>query len=267
MIQLICIDIDGTLLNSQKELPEDNKKAIRYALQKGVTVTFATGRSRQGVEYLFENIPCNENTICLNSGMILHQGEIIYEKQMNESTVQKVIDLMEKYKSQLFLTSADGNITVGSLSDQLKEQMQQGSLKGNYQFCEDYGQLRKIVQQTKVLKMAVQDFEAERFEQLYDELKKIKEISVLRSDKFFVDIIPSDSGKEKGIEILAQHLKITPDEILCIGDNENDIAMIKNAGIGVAMGNASEQVKAMADYVTADNDHAGVAEAIYHYIR
>ncbi len=266
MIRLICIDIDGTLLNSYKELPEDNRKAIHYAIQKGAMIVFATGRSRQGVEYLFKSISCDENAICLNSGLILYQGETIYQKQMSEQVVKKVINLMEKYNSQLFLTSENGNITVGSLSDKLKAEMQQGSLKGNYRFCENYEELRGVVSQTKVLKMAVQDFEEERFEQLYGELQKIKEVSVLRSDKFFVDIIPYDSGKEKGVEILAQYLGIAPEELLCIGDNENDIAMLRGSGIGVAMGNASEEVKLAADYVTADNDHAGVAEAIYRYI-
>lgn len=266
MIQLICIDIDGTLLNSRKELPEENIRAIRHAIEKGVTVAFATGRSKQGVEYLFESIPCEGNAICLNSGLILYKGEMIYQKAINESVIEKVIGLMEKYQSQLFLTEEAGNITVGCLSEKLKQEIQQGSLKGNYRFCENYRELRQIIPQTKILKMAVQDFEAERFEQLYKELQQIREISVLRSDQFFLDIIPSDSGKEKGIGILADYLGITLEEVLCIGDNENDLAMLEQAGTGVAMGNAAQEVKQAADYVTADNDHAGVAEAIYHYI-
>lgn len=266
MIQLICIDIDGTLLNSKKELPEENIRAIRYAIDKGAIVAFATGRSRQGVDYLFESIPCEGNAICLNSGLILYEGEIIYQRAIDESVIEKVINLMEKHQSQLFLTEKEGNITVGCLSEKLKQEMQQGSLKGNYRFCEDYKELRQVVSTRKILKMAVQDFEAERFEQLYEELCQIKEISVLRSDRYFLDIIPADSGKEKGIEILTEYLGISEENVLSIGDNENDIAMLKQAKFGVAMGNAAPEVKQAADYVTADQDHAGVAEAIYHYL-
>lgn len=266
MIRLICIDIDGTLLNSQKEIPRENIEAIRYAIKKGAKFALATGRSRQGVEYLFQSLQCDENAICLNGGLLMYQGKNIYQRPMNEEVVHKIIDLIERYEAQLFLTGVRGNITVGFLSDKLKQEIQQGSLMDNYCFYANYEELRRNIQWTNILKIAARDFDEERLEMLSQELQKIKEILVLKSDTSLLEIVPADSGKDKGIEIFARQMRIAPEEILCIGDSENDIAMLRHAGIGVAMGNAEEKVKNAADYVTTDNDHAGVAKAIYAYM-
>ena len=87
-----------------------------------------------------------------------------------------------------------------------------------------------------------------------------------KSDDFFVDVNPREVNKGKGVAILARHLSVPMEQVMCIGDNENDLEMVEMAGIGVAMGNAVETVKCAADYVACDNDHAGVAEAIHRFI-
>src|SRR5699024_3086081 len=90
--------------------------------------------------------------------------------------------------------------------------------------------------------------------------------NIVRSTPFFLEFLPLAANKGSGIEKLAQHLGFTADEIICIGDAGNDFHMIEYAGLGVAMGNATDEIKAIADYITADNLNSGVAEVIEKFI-
>ena len=75
------------------------------------------------------------------------------------------------------------------------------------------------------------------------------------------------SSKGEAVQHFADYLNISYDDVMCIGDSENDLSMLKVAGVSVAMGNATPEVKEQADYITADNQHGGVAQAIYHFIQ
>lgn len=95
----------------------------------------------------------------------------------------------------------------------------------------------------------------------------MKEYSVFKSQANLLEIVAQGVNKGNILKELADYLKIAPSEVMAIGDQENDLSMIEFAGIGVAMGNAVPQVKAKADQITADNNHDGVAEAIYQFIK
>lgn len=267
MIKLLCLDIDGTLLNSRKELPEENVEAVRWAANKGVVTVLASGRSMQGVRPILKGLGCEKNAVCLDGGLILYKGCIIYRKYMDLHMIYQVLQVSEKYHTQVFATSTTGNLTAGNLTARIMEEAEKGSMSGTYDFCQSYQEMRERMKDNDIIKMAVQDFTGENFRQTRQQLERIPTLSILRSDTYFLDIIPADSGKEKGIRILADYLRIAQEEIMCIGDNENDLEMLQAAGLSVAMGNASEEVKKKADVITEDNDHAGVAKAIYQYLR
>jgi len=267
MVQLLCIDIDGTLLDSRKELPEDNLKAVRYAVSKGVTVAIASGRSVGGIEHLLKQLGIRRYGICLNGGLIL-ADRVIHKTIMAESLVLKIIEKAEQYGSQIFLSAAEFNITNGSLSPELRELIEKGSLRSDYLYCKDFDELRAEAHRHKdeILKVAIKEIDEENFEQLKQDLIDLDLFHVAKSDTFFVDVNIKHINKGTGVEILARHLSIPMDQVMCIGDNENDLEMVSMAGIGIAMGNAVKEVVGAADFVTSDHDHIGVAEAIYRFI-
>lgn len=267
MIGLLCIDIDGTLLDSSKELPRENVEAVHYALEKGVIVAIASGRSVAGIEPLFSQLGIERNGVCLNGGLILSE-RIIQKTIMEEELVMKIIGQAERYNSQIFLSTAELNLTNREMSGEVKKLVEKGSLRSDYLYCQDFNELRTQahIYRDEIIKVAIKEIDEDNYGLLKQSLIEMDLFHVAKSDTFFVDINPRGEHKGNGVAALARHLSIPMENVMCIGDNENDLEMIELAGVGVAMGNAVEPVKKAAVYVTGDHDHAGVAEAIYRYL-
>lgn len=267
MIGLLCIDIDGTLLDSRKELPRENVEAVHYALEKGVIVAIASGRSVAGIEPLFSQLGIKRNGVCLNGGLILSE-QIIQKTIMEEELVMKIISQAERYNSQIFLSTAELNLTNKEMSGEVKELVEKGSLRSDYLYCQNFNELRTQAHlyRDEIIKVAIKEIDEDNYGLLKQSLIEMDLFHVAKSDTFFVDINPIGENKGNGVAALAGHLSIPMENVMCIGDNENDLEMIELAGVGVAMGNAVEPVKKAAVYVTGDHDHAGVAEAIYRFI-
>lgn len=267
MIKLLCIDIDGTLLDSQKELPEENVKAVHYAMEKGVAVALASGRSVSGMRPVMKELGTGDRAVCLN-GSLIYYDKVIHQAVMEEALVDRVIRLAEQYGSQIFLSAAERNYTNGEVSPKLKALIEKGSLRSDYHYCADFEELKAEARlhAGEILKIAVKELDEENFDLLKADLVDSGLFHVAKSDTYFVDINPKGINKGEGVRILAAYLGIPMEQVMCIGDNENDREMVAVAGLGVAMGNAAELVRMAADYVTADNDHHGVAEAIYRFI-
>lgn len=267
MIQLLCLDVDGTLLNSHKELPAENKKAIHYAIEKGVQVYIATGRSMRGIEHLFQELEIPRKAICLSGGLIYDQKKI-YSTHLDHNAVEKIVDLVEKYQSQVFLSMENINITNGQLAKELQVLVDNGSLKSAYHFCKDYEELHQqaTLHKREIIKAAIKEFDEKNYTLLKQELIDLDLFNVAKSDLYFVDVTSRDCHKGKAIQHLAKYLNIPLSDVMCIGDNENDKEMIQTAGIGIAMGNAVKEVKEIAVDITTSNDECGVAQAIYKYI-
>lgn len=267
MIGLLCIDIDGTLLDSRKELPRENVEAVHYALEKGVIVAIASGRSVAGIEPLFSQLGIERNGVCLNGGLILSE-RIIQKTIMEEELVMKIIGQAERYNSQIFLSTAELNLTNREMSGEVKELVEKGSLRSDYLYCQDFNELRTQahIYRDEIIKVAIKEIDEDNYGLLKQSLIEMDLFHVAKSDTFFVDINPRGENKGNGVAALARYLSIPMENVMCIGDNENDLEMIQLAGVGVAMGNAVEPVKKAAVYVTGDHDHAGVAEAIYRFL-
>lgn len=267
MIGLLCIDIDGTLLDSRKELPPENVEAVHYALEKGVIVAIASGRSVAGIEPLFPRLGIKRNGVCLNGGLILSE-QVIQKTIMEEELVMKIISQAERYNSQIFLSTAELNLTNKEMSGEVKELVEKGSLRSDYLYCQDFNELRTQAHlyRDEIIKVAIKEIDEDNYGLLKQSLIEMDLFHVAKSDTFFVDINPIGENKGNGVAALARHLSIPMENVMCIGDNENDVEMIELSGVGVAMGNAVEPVKKAAVYVAGDQDHAGVAEAIYRFI-
>lgn len=267
-VRLLCLDIDGTLLNSRKELPDENVEAVRYARERGVESVIVTGRSVKGTEFLFEALDLPRSAVCLNGGLILYRGETIYQRAMTPEQVEQIVAVVERYESHVYLATAEFNITNVRLTAEDRRALQSGSLRARQVTCDGYARLRQAAaaHSAEIIKASVLENDGDNFERIKRALLDLDLFRVEKSDTHYVDICARDSGKASGVARLAEHLGIPLSEVMCIGDNENDADMLRAAGVGVAMGNAVEASRAAADFVTADNDACGVAKAIRHFI-
>lgn len=262
-IKLIAIDLDGTLLNNQKKISTATKQAIVRALEKDIAIVLATGRPFIGMRYALNQLDLRrEGQFCIsNNGALIHrnvEGECIAETTLgNEDyryfeALSRELDVHFHAFSKQNLYTANKDISRFSVRESslteiplhycAVEEMDKGIR---------FPKLMMIDEQA-VLNAAIDQLPA----QLYDQY------TIIKSTPNFLEILDKRVNKGAALRNVAERLNIPREQIMAIGDEENDIAMLQYAGCGVAMGNAISPLKNMAQFVTKTNEEDGVACAI-----
>lgn len=268
MIKLIAIDLDGTLVNSQKQLSRENYEALHYAHQQGVKIVLCTGRPYLAMKHLVEEIGLNtedDYIITFNGSQIqgasdgrvlasytISRDEMLtwYEETNRLALPLNVIDQDWVYEPTSYPEGRPSWYVDRVTSAPSK-------LKDFNEFPADH-QFNKLVisQEPDYIQSGVQAFNPNLASQY----------NIVRSHPHLYEIGQQGVSKGNALKELGKQLGIDMADMMAIGDEDNDMSMIEMAGIGVAMGNAIDPVKEIAQYVTATNDESGVAQAIYHYL-
>jgi Cof subfamily protein (haloacid dehalogenase superfamily) len=265
MYKLVALDMDGTLLNSNKTISKENLKAIQNAKEKGVKVVLATGRPIKGIEkYLSELNLISENdyAVAFNGAVVQNTktGEVLSKTLMTINDVGYLYNLSKELHLNIHISTLTSCITP-----KLNEYTQhEADLNGLDIEISDF---KHIDPNTTIVKVMFIDHES----LLNNAIKKLpneiyNKYTVVRSAPFFLEFINKEVNKGVGVDILAKNLGIKKEEVICMGDAGNDIHMIEYAGLGVAMGNAFPEIKKIANYITKTNEENGVAHAINKFI-
>lgn len=278
--KLIALDVDGTLITSHHIVTLRTLRAIKKVKDLGIKVTIATGRHYPSVIRLARKIRIDAPLICGDGAIIrdIYSNETIYHLLPKEIAAD-IMSMTQNYKNfsvQVFIKN--GKIYSGrSYRENYFRKILlvplKYSLRGYLNLLRDFAFIPvKNVVHTQGAIAALKEspvkvviYGNERPEDLKDFIKKIsakygEKISITSSIPNCIDILKGGISKAKGLIILTERLGIRRDQIITVGDNFNDLEMIKYAGLGVAMGNAPEQVKNKADYVTDTNDNEGLAK-------
>lgn len=266
-IKMVTIDIDGTLVNSERKLTPEVKKAIKQASDKGVDIVLTTGRPTIGVLDLVKELELENDhsfIITYNGGMIQNAGtkEIITQHALSHEDYQDVELLSRKLGVHLHVqdesTMYTANTDISPYT--INEAMITGiplQYKPVYEMTEDI----KLVKAMMIDHEAILDAAIAKIPNEFHE-----RFAIVKSAPYYLEILDPKATKGESVKELAEYLNIKQEEVMAIGDNENDLSMIKYAGIGVAMGNAVESVKAIANKITLTNDEHGVAHAINEWV-
>ena len=264
MIKLVAIDMDGTLLNSKKELLEETKQYFKNFHNKNTEtlLVLCTGRPETGIRPYLKDLGYLEE----NHYIISQNGASIYESQtgkrvmdafVDSTAIQKWIELGKKHGISVMGAGVD---YYYSFDEDPTEWME-------FDVKLVSGKLKRIptkeslnIDFYKILLMGDEE-QLNEFETFIPQEWR-DEFYVVRSQKYLVEVLTKGVNKAFGLEKLAKKLNIQPSEIAAIGDAANDIEMLEYAGLAIAMGNASEEVKAIADIVTDTNENNGVIKAI-----
>lgn len=266
-IKLVTIDIDGTLLNSKKELTEEVKTAIKKATNQGVNIVLATGRPTIGVLDLVKELELdNEHgfMITYNGAMIQNAGtkEILIEHPLTHEDFLD-IELLSR-KLGVHFHAQDYNRMYTPNKDLSEYTIHEATLTG---IPVSYRAISEMTPDMKIIKSMMIDKE-----QILDEaISQIpadfsERFAIVKSAPFYLEVLNKQATKGEAVKELANKLNISLDEVMAIGDNDNDLSMIETAGIGVAMGNAVSSVKEIADKITTSNDEHGVAFALEEWV-
>lgn len=289
MYKLIAIDLDGTLLNSYGQVSNNNKEAIKKAIDKNVEIVLASGRPIMSVKNIANEIKANNFMICGNGAITydLQKNEIIYNRFLEKSKVLQIVKICEE-NSIFYTVYTKDEIITKSLNYHVLFFNQENANKPEdkkthitiMQNIEEYIQNRE---ENDYLKITVCDTDKIIFDSIIRKLKEVREIDVLdvehmsrkvikdgtdniSMEYFYTEITNINVDKWQAIQDLANKLQIDSSEIIAIGDNINDIEMVKNAGVGIMLDNAAPYIKESADFVAKDNDNDGVTQVIEKYI-
>ncbi len=264
--KLIVTDMDGTVLGENHQITDENKNALKEAEKMGIKIVFATGRfhdsAKDHVNFLEEVMPI----ISSNGSIIKHPitNEVLYSNFIDRDICLKIMDIIDGYNLRYQIYTDEKILQKYETEEEMifmKEFIAKNfSDKTEITFKKD---LREDVKNSNVLKFNIMEMEnPELLNQARADLTFIKNIEITSSWKNNLEIMSEGSHKGKAIEYLSCLLGIDRENIIAFGDNYNDLSMIEFAGTGVAMGNAEEEVKRIANHVTSRNEDSGVAKAI-----
>ena len=289
MIKLIAIDLDGTLIDSYGHISEKDIEAIKYARSKGVEVVLASGRPVQSVANYSEDTGSSKYVICGNGAILydLKNENILYSNSIEKTKVGQIEEICDKNSIAYQVITEDEILVKGfdyatqffnsenaRLPENKKTKIHMLDNIFEYIVENDKTPLKitianddKIITQSIINNYLKSIRDIEIMNTSHETRKKIVDGTEVTTISFYYcEITNKNVNKWEAVKSLAEYINVRESEIMCIGDNFNDMAMIKNAGVGVAMGESAPDVKQIADFVTYDNDNSGVANAIYKYI-
>ena len=258
--RLIAIDMDGTLLNNDLEISPRVMQAIREVEKRGTQVTICTGRMFASARPYAEQLRFDVPIITYNGALVKNSqtAEILYERVLPLDEAKQVVLKCRKYGFTLNLYIND-ELFVEKITSQAQKYADKVGVRLNR--VADFLELidRGILGLNKMLAIG----DEEKLNVMRREIvAEGVELYITRSHYYFLEFLHKEATKGMGLKAVGENLGIKKDEIMAIGDNENDLEMFKYAGTAVVMGNARDEIKAYAGYVTSSNDDDGVAEAI-----
>ena len=270
-IRIIALDLDGTLLNSNKELTPGNLAALQRAADAGIQIVPTTGRFFGGMPEVIRRLPFLRYAITINGANVvdLRTGETIYKAEIPVAQAIRIMEFLDAFpliydcfqENSAYMTEAlKSRIDTMASSPHYRKMLHElrQSVPELKEFLKNRGQdVQKIQFFTNLPQLRLELMA--KLPQVFDNI--IVSSSVIDN----VEINQTDAHKGAALLALARHLGVPGEATLAFGDGLNDLTMLRDAGIGIAMENACDEAKAIADGITASNDEDGVALGINQY--
>ena len=265
--KLIAIDMDGTLLNSNNEVSERTREAIDKAKEKGVHIVISTGRVLKSALYYSEALKLRNPIIACNGAIIVDESaNIIYKNPIDKSLIKAIIDVA-KEKNIYYHFYDESRFYSHIRVEEVLAFYNEGS-KENSIDMKVFENIEEIIENKdlNVYKFIFIDDNKDNLQNLRLELDNMGNIGTSSSWTNNIEAMGCNVSKGEAVKELCTKLNIKPEEVIAIGDSENDLSMLRLAGLGVAMGNGDELIKKESDYITDTNDEDGVAKVIEKFI-
>jgi len=260
MIKALFFDIDGTLVPyGSGKIPKETAEAIAEARRRGVKVFISTGRHLAWINNLGDTE--FDGYVTVNGGMCVRSDRrgVISRKCISPDDIERLREFSGKYPEMpIVVVPAEGDIFITSIDDNVRLVSEELHIPPIDVKGVDEAMDRDVVQL-----MAFGNEELRKESGLFTDV--LLESVPTSWNPYFCDIIPKGSDKSCGMRVMAEHFGFDMSETMAFGDGNNDIGMIRGAGIGVAMGNAADEVKKAADYVTTADTDFGIPNALRHF--
>lgn len=259
--KLVALDVDGTLINKERQITPRTKAAINQVREIGVEVTLCTGRMFAGTSPYAKELELELPLVSYNGALVMdyRTKEVLYQRLLPNDYAAKIIEEARRRKFTINYYHED-RLLVEEITEQNQSYSQWTGVP-----LEQVKDLAALAYEpTKLLLIG----EQEPLDAYWQEAQGTfgKAVYITKSWPIFLEFLNPEATKGLGLAALVEHLGVERDQVMCIGDSHNDLEMFSYSGLAVAMGNAGENVKKAADYVTTSNEEDGVARALEKFI-
>lgn len=271
MKKIIISDMDGTLLKTDKSISKNTIDTVNYMRRQDIDFTIATGRIYPVVLDTVDEMNITKPLILCNGAIIQDPitQEIYYSKTLDNSIAVEILKKIEKMNCYFYYYTDDSinakslKYTTAHYNEQNKKSKQEKKIKINI--------LEEVIEKAKndiIYKIVALDDNKDKLEDIKKKLQEFKDyITIVSSYHNNIEIVANGVDKGSGVKFFAQKFGYDIKNIMCIGDEENDESMLKVAGFSVAMGNANNNMKKIADFITDTNDNDGMSKAILEFAK
>lgn len=265
-IKLVATDLDGTFLQGGDTPHPENIKAVKACHEAGIKVCVFTGRNWSWTKEIYQQSGFDRFCVLCNGSAIYdaENQELRYRNRFDPNSIAEIVKLILSYPKADFWFTGFSKISMmkryGAPWYTCMDEEEQEKKCVHF-----YDDPESLVEATKedIMRINWRIPYDELADQVLAEMSKFTDVEIVPSEEHTLEITHKDSNKSEGLMVLSDIYDILPENVMAIGDNYNDTMMLAWAGTGVAMGNADQRLKDVADYVTESNTKAGVAEAIY----
>jgi len=248
--KIVFFDIDGTLLTTEHKIPDSTKEAIQRLKNKGINVAIATGRAPFHLKSVAEELDI-QTFVGFNGSYVVYEGKVIHDTPIPVESLVALEKAASENRHPLVYLSASECFANTENHPHVAESF--CFLKFSPPpFREQYYRQEKIYQAFLYCQSHEEQYYLERF----------ADVSYVRWHKYTLDVMPQNGSKARGIEILLKHLGIRPEEAVAFGDGLNDREMLSFVGMGIAMGNAHEDLKPHANLSTRHVNEGGIRHGL-----
>ena len=264
LIKLIAIDMDGTLLRSDKTVDPRTADDIRTAAENGIRVAYCTGRGTAEMQDTFRALPMIRYAI-LTSGAVVYdsaEDRFIYQNGVGHPYIEQIVETAVRYEAMPhFLTDRESIAAEADVAHMADFHMAvyQPMFRQIARRVSDMA--AEGMRHSAIAKINIYFRSVEDRQEAYEALKHLP-LQVTLSENTTLEMTAPGTNKGTGLKRLAEYLRIPMSQTAAIGDNYNDIDMLNAAGFSAAMGNAAPAIRELCDYQTADNDHNGAGQVI-----
>ena len=259
-IKLIATDIDGTILKYNYEFNKKVKDCIKNLTKDGIKVVLVTGRMHAATQHITEELGLDTPIVCYQGGLVKHNNKILYERNLDPKSAKDIINWARKNNIHTNLYLND-KLYVEKDSPTIQRYIKQGISH----FCiKSFDEIKL----EKINKLLLINYEDENKVTMWKEYleTKYQNIHFIKSTPFYCEVCHSEATKACAVNFLKDYWGLKREEIMTIGDQNNDIDLLAAGGIKVAMGNATEELKAVANYVTDTVNNDGFVKAVEKFV-
>lgn len=264
--KLLVVDIDGTLVGKAGVISREDKMALEAAQRAGVRVSLSTGRASQGCRWVIEELSLDGYHVFFDGALVTGPEKEVYVEPLAGDVVEEVVDFVRENDIYLELYSAtDYFVERENWATEIHRKY--FKLEPRVVDFRGLGGAERFVKGGLITRDEVEVAQAKSFRNRFDHSLRF---SVAQSPAYpgveFINVLAPEVSKGKALTALASHLGVSLSEVVAVGDGSNDISLLSVAGLAVAMGNASDEVKAVAHHVTDDVTNNGVAAVVERFL-